>query len=214
MMKSLTKIGLSILAMLIVIAALLVGIYWATISVWDALSSVDAKLAVGVVAAATTVLGATLTVTIGKYLERKHAVEAAFRERKVEIYDGFLQELFKLFGQEGIPDDTGLANFIRDWQRKLIVWGGSKVLLTYIEWRSHLSRTSNEPDAETIYLMGEFLLSMRKDLGLSNKGIDRGVFAHMILRNPDLFFEMASKDPNVTFAEIASQEKNLDGPGT
>ena len=71
------------------IGAVIWGLYWSMASIWDGLISVDAKLAVGLVAAVTTILGATLTVTIGKYLERKHAVEAAFREGKVEIYDGF-----------------------------------------------------------------------------------------------------------------------------
>ena len=89
-MKSFIKKSASILLALAVVGALIWGIYWIISSIWDALVSVDTKLAVGIVAAFTTVLGATLTVTIGKYLERKQAVEADFRERKVEIYDEFL----------------------------------------------------------------------------------------------------------------------------
>lgn len=121
-MKSLIKQAVTILLLLLLTGAVLWGVYWAISSIWSALISVDAKLAVGLVAAVTTILGATLTVTIGKYLERKHAVEAAFRERKVEIYDGFLKEVFKLFGREGKPHDSGLVKFLREWQRKLIVW--------------------------------------------------------------------------------------------
>ena len=204
------KIVLSIIVAIVVIAALLGVIYWVISSVWDALISVDAKLAVGIVAAVTTVLGATLTVTVGKYLERKHAVEAAFRERKVEIYDGFLEELFKLLGQEGKPDDSGLVDFLREWQRKLTVQGGAKVLRTYVKWRDHLLSKGNEPDAESVLLMGEFLLAMRGDLGLSNSGIDRRVFAHLILRNPVLFLELSRKNPNITIAEIARIEESLD----
>lgn len=65
--------------------------------------------------------------------------------------------------------------------------GGPNVLLTYIEWQNHLTKSIDEPDAETIFLMGDFLLSIRGDLGLSNRGIDRVTFASLILRNPDLF---------------------------
>ena len=204
---------ISLVIGILVIAALLAGIYWVMSSVWDALISVDAKLAVGIVAAVTTVLGATLTVTMGKYLERKHAVEAAFRERKVEIYDGFLAEFFKLFGQDGQPDDSGLVDFLQEWRRKLVVWGGARVLLTYIKWQSHLLSKGNEPDAETMFLMGDFLLAMREDLGLSNKRMDRRVFAHLILRNPDLFLELSKNNPKITIAEIARIEENFDPSG-
>ena len=61
-----------------------------------------------------------------------------------------------------------------------------------------------------MFLMGDFLLSMRKDLGFSNKGIDRRTFAHLILRNPDLFLDMASENPKITMAEIANIENKLD----
>lgn len=195
------------------IGAVIWGLYWSMASIWDALISVDAKLAVGVVAAVTTVLGATLTVTVGKYLERKHAVEAAFRERKVEIYDGFLVEFFKLIGQDGQPDDSGLVDFLQAWRRKLVVWGGAGVLLSYKNWQSHLLSKGDEPDAESMFLMGDFLLAIRKDLGLSNKGMDRRVFAHLILRNPNLFLELSKNNPKITIAEIARIEESLDSSG-
>ena len=122
-------------------------------------------------------------------------------------------ELFKLLGQDGKADDSGLADFLREWQRKLTVWGGARVLRTYIKWRDHLLSKGDEPDAESVFLMGEFLLAMRKDLGLSNNGIDRRVFAHLILRNPGLFLESSKKNPNITNAEIAQMEENLDPSG-
>ena len=211
-MSSLIKQSSSLLVGLIVIGALFVGMCWAISSIWEAFTSVDAKLAVGVVAAVATVLVATLTATLEKYYERKQAVEAHFRERKVEIYDAFLKRLFKLFQLKGKSDDE-LVPFLQKWQRKLVVWGGSKVLLTYIKWKNHLLSTYNEPNAETMLLMGDFLLAMRKDLGLLNKGIDRRTFVHLILRNPDLFLDMASRNPNVTMMEVAKMEEKLDPSG-
>lgn len=206
-MKLFIKKSASILLALAVVGALIWGIYWIIASIWDALVSVDTKLAVGIVAAFTTVLGATLTVTIGKYLERKQAVEAHFRERKVEIYDEFLGEFFKLFEGQNNVDNSTLVSFFQEWNRKVIVWGGSEVLRSYIKWMSHLR--SNEPNAESMFLMGDFVLAVRKDLGLSNKGIDRKTFASLILKNSDLFLEMAIKNPRVTLAELAIEEQRL-----
>ena len=192
---------------LAIVVALIWGIYWIISSIWDALVSVDTKLAVGIVAAVTTVIGATLTVTIGKYFERKQAVEADFRERKVEIYDEFLGEFFKLFESQNNMDDSRLVSFLKEWNRKVVVWGGSEVLRSHIKWMSHLK--SSEPNAESMFLMGDFVLAVRKDLGLSNKGIDRKTFASLILKNPDLFLDMALKNPRVTLAELAVEEQRL-----
>ena len=206
-MKSFIKKSASILLALAVVGVSIWGIYWIISSIWDALVSVDSKLAVGIVAAVTTVLGATLTVTIGKYFERKQAVEAHFRERKVEIYDEFLGEFFKLFESQNNMDDSRLVSFLKEWNRKVIVWGGSGVLRSYIKWMDHLK--SSEPNAESMFLMGDFVLSVRKDLGLSNKGIDRKTFVSLILKNPDLFLDMAIKNPRVTLAELAKEEQKL-----
>ena len=68
---------------------------------------------------------------------------------------------------------------------------------------------SSEPNAESMFLMGDFVLAVRKDLGLSNKGIDRKTFASLILKNPDLFLDMALKNPRVTLAELAIEEQRL-----
>ncbi len=206
-MKSFIKKSASILLLFAIFGAFIWGIYWSVSSIWDALVSVDTKLAVGIVAAVTTVIGATLTVTIGKYFERKQAVEADFRERKVEIYDEFLGEFFKLFESQNNMDDSRLVSFLKEWNRKVVVWGGSEVLRSYIKWMGHLK--SSEPNAESMFLMGDFVLAVRKDLGLSNKGIDRKTFASLILKNPDLFLEMATKNPRVTLAELAIEEQKL-----
>lgn len=206
-MKSFIKKSASTLLGLAIVVALIWGTYWIISSIWDALVSVDTKLAVGIVAAVTTVIGATLTVTIGKYFERKQAVEADFRERKVEIYDEFLGEFFKLSDGQSNIDNDRLVSFFQEWKRKVIVWGGSEVLRTYIKWMSHL--TSKEPNAESMFLMGDFVLAVRKDLGLSNKGINRKTFVYLILKNPDLFLDMATKNPRVTLAELAVEEQKL-----
>ncbi|MDE2888794.1 MAG: hypothetical protein OXR72_11310 [Gemmatimonadota bacterium] len=173
---------------------------------------IDAKLIVGIVAAGATVLGSVLTITIGKYQERKRDNEATFRELKIKMYDEFLKTMFNLFrqtGQKETMENSNLEDFFRSWQRKLIFWAGPKALKTYIKWKRHLSTTANNPDANTFYYMSEFILSIRKDLGLSNKSLNRDILVYMILQNPELFLTLTSKNPNITFAEIANIEANL-----
>lgn len=184
-------------------------VWWIFSTAWAKLSSLNTNLAVGLLTAVTTVLVAALTVSLGRYFERKKEIESHFREKKVEIYDEFLKEFFKLFSGEvdQTPDENDLVSFLREWQRKMILWGGSDVLASYLKWKVHLGK--GEPDAQSMFLTEEFFKSIRKDLGLSNRGLEKGIFVHFILRNSDLFLQMAKNNPNITFAELGELEEKL-----
>jgi hypothetical protein len=71
---------------------------------------------------------------LGRYLERKKEIESHFRAIKIKMYDEFLAEFFKLFGGNA-GSDVDLVPFLREWQRKMIVWGGAPVLVAY-KWIS------------------------------------------------------------------------------
>ena len=185
-------------------------VWWVFSVVWAKLSGLDTHLAVGLITAATTVLAATLTVSLGRYFERKKEIESHFRERKVEIYDEFLKEFFKLFSgnDDQAPDEGDLVSFLREWQRKMILWGGADVLASYLKWKIHLGK--GEPNAQSMFLTEEFFKSIRKDLGLSNRGLEKGIFVHFILRNSELFLRMAKNNPDITLAELGElEEKQL-----
>lgn len=189
------------------------GVYWVASTIWDTLLTIDTKLAVSLLTAATTVMVATMTVVVGKYLERKKEIESHFREKKVEIYDEFLKEFFKIFFSEddGANQPKGgedeLVKFLQEWQRKMVLWGGSEVLQIYIKWKNYMA--SKEPDAQTVFLMGKFFKALRKDVGLSNRSLDDGIFSHLILRNSELFLQMVKENPSITLAEVARKEKEL-----
>jgi len=46
--------------------------------------------------------------------------------------------------------------------------------------------------------MDDFFRAMRKDVGLGNSGLEKGVFAHFILRNSELFLSLAKSAPSMT----------------
>ena len=89
----------------------------------------------------------------------------------------------------------------------MILWGGSDVLASYLKWKVHL-RNGN-PDAQSIFLTEEFFKSIRKDLGLSNRGLEKGIFVHFMLKNSELFLQMAKNNPNITLAELGEFEEKL-----
>ena len=62
-------------------------------------------------------------------------------------------------------------------------------------------------DARSISLTQEFLVTIREDLGHRNNKLDPGLYATSLLSEPSILLEMAAKNPSVTLAEVAAEEK-------
>lgn len=145
---------------------------------------------------------------LGRYYERKKEIDAHFRSEKIKIYDEFLKELFKLFENNGETDTEGMVQFLREWQRKLVLWGGHGVLSAYFRWMNQLKRV---PDAQTVFLMDEFFRALRADIGQSSRSLEKGAFANLILRHGDFFITEAKKNPQITLEKLSELEKKQFG---
>jgi len=198
-------VGIAILAGL----AALIG--WVVYAFFQYLSSVPKELGAALVAAAATTLVATVTVMIGRYYERRKELDALYREKKTEIYDEFLKEFFTLFWRAGETDaaetEKDLVPFLREFTRKLVLWSGPEVIESFVAWKDHLAKGT--PDAKSIFLTEGFLLAIRTDLRHSNRGLRKGFFARLFLREGGLFLTMAAKNPDVTLTALAEVEKAL-----
>ena len=198
----------------VVLVASLAAILGLAAGLWEGgkllfayLAGVPKELGAAMVAAAATVFVSTLTVVVGRYFERKKDLDALYREKKVEIYDEFLQRFFAvLYGAESSQgENEDIVPFLRDFMRKLILWSGPEAIACFARWKRHMAR--GVPDAETIFLTEEFLLAVRKDLRHNNRGIQKGFFADLYLKEPELFLAAVSQNPKITLGEIAALEK-------
>jgi len=145
----------------------------------------------------------------GRYFERQKDIEAHFRAEKIKIYDEFLKAFFEATRAGSQADTVGLTEFLRQWQRKVVLWGGASVLGAYFKWMGRLKL--GMPDAQTIFLMDEFFRALRKDIGQSSAGLPRGVFANVLLRHGDFFLQEARKNPSITLNELSKLEKERFG---
>ena len=199
------------LFVLLFLAAVVVSLYFLSVTLLDRFSNLDSTLATGILTAATTILVATLTVMIGRHYERKKDHEAAFRETKIEIYDEFLQEFMRLFygsdSAESLDEDSNdeLVAFLREWQRKMILWGGQDVLKQYIDWVRQLR--SGPPNAQTLFKTEDLFRAIRKDLGHKSWRLERGSFLRFLLKESDLFLSLSKSNPNLTLEELAKFEE-------
>jgi len=191
-------------------------IYWLSKAFFTYIRGIPKEVAASLVAGIATILVATLTIMLGRYFERKGELDALYRDKKTEMYDEFLKRLFQLFHDK--PETISgaasanarsdeMVEFLRDFYRKQILWSGPEVIRSFGKWRDNLVR--GVPDADSFFLMEEFLLSVRKDLRHNNAGLEKGFFAKVFLAQGDLFLKLAAENPKITLAEVAEIEKRL-----
>lgn len=182
---------------------------------FEYISAVPEELGAALVAAATTIFVATATVTIGRYYERGKELDALYREKKAEIYDESLKEFFGLFcnssADRSDSAQNDLVRFLREFTRKLVLWSGPEVMEAFAAWKDHLGK--GVPDAQSIFLTETFLKAIRDDLRHPNKGLRRGFFAKLFLREGNLFLTLSAKYPNLTLAALADVENAIRDKG-
>ena len=156
-----------------------------------------------------------------KHIENKNSVEAQFRDAKVKLFNEFM-EYFNQITEKRIQGDESVKT-LKEWKRKLLFWGGPKVMVAFLDF---LSLAEQQKDIKTIGIlarhtqaMGNIILAMREDVGLSNKGIVTGgtkgvpkgtIFgARYIMRHPNLFLDQLRKNPAMTLEQLGALEKGL-----
>lgn len=157
-----------------------------------------------------TVLGSTVAIMYGKYHERKMSIESDFRKLKIEIYDEFFREFFHSFyeNKQDSLEKTDLTEFLREWQRKFMLWGSKDVLERYVDFMKGLSKYNG-----TIYifvLYDELVKAIREDLGHKNTDLPKGFFNHFLLTNSPLLVELLKVSPFMPTEEFSKLEKELE----
>lgn len=197
----------------VVAIALLAGALFALVNLVRfavaGMKRLDSTIVAALVTGAATILVATITVTVGRYFERKKDLEAVYRDKKMPIYGDFLEQLLAHFQPDAgtPPAPEELVKLLLGWHRNIILWGGPEVVNAYLAWKDGLE--TELLSAKTVFKMDAFILAIRKELGNVNRGIPKGLFLRMTLKRPELFFEMAAANPDVTLPEVAAQEAKI-----
>lgn len=150
---------------------------------WQSVTSLEPNLASAIIAASATIVVAVLTIVIGKYYERKKEIESQQREKKIEVYEKFMEKWFdKLLvlsrskdKNSTISDDEEFAQFLSEFTRKLILWGSDSVIKRYSSFRQvSLTQTQVSDPRVVLYNFEQVLFEIRKDIGHSNQSLEKG----------------------------------------
>ncbi|WP_377512488.1 hypothetical protein [Octadecabacter sp. R77987] len=183
-----TVVGLAILLVLVALLGILYGFWIVGSTIWYGARELKPEVFVPLsITVLTAILGLSATLYSQNRI-RKREIEAAYRERKVEIYLDFLKTLESLFvaakpdlGQEPI-DQNALVLKLMDIRTKAVLWGSTGVLQAL----SDLTKMGDAPSPRSMFrVMERIQREMRRDLGLSNFGLAQDFFSKMALTDPD-----------------------------
>ena len=150
---------------------------------WRSVTSLEPNLASAIIAASATMIVAVLTVVIAKYYERKQEIENQQREKKIEVYEQFMEKWFdKLLvmsqnkdKSKNVLDDEEFVQFLSEFTRKLILWGSNGVVKKYSFFRQgSLTPEQNSSPYAILYNFEQVLFEIRKDIGHSNQTLKSG----------------------------------------
>jgi hypothetical protein len=209
-----------ILGAFIAIALLLalgLGSFLLVRAIWNAFASLPKETAVAILTGSATVLTATITVVIGRLFERKKELDAVHRNKKIPIYDDFIEGILLHFAYESpnppkdqpAPDTLAL---LRKWKRQILLWGGPDVVNSYLRWERVLD--TSPQTIQTLASMEQLFLALRRELGHNDKKLERHALIGLILSKPEFFKLAYSRDPNMTMQQLLELAKNADKQDT
>ncbi|MHB8808187.1 MAG: hypothetical protein ACYC59_11500, partial [Anaerolineaceae bacterium] len=162
----------------IILGLLAWGIIKIGLLFWKSITSLQPDLASALITASGTVIVVFLSSYVGKYFERKKEIENRQREKKIEVYEEFMQKWFEKLvenkKQEKSFSDDEFIKFLSKFTQKLILWGSDKVVKKYSQFRKQSLNTETSDPTLTLYSFEEVLLEIRKDIGHSNSSLIKG----------------------------------------
>lgn len=138
------------------------------------------------------VVGAMATVLVGVggalYTQaqiKKREIEEAHRERKVDLYKGFLDMVARMMSEQNEnvslepPSQQELVDFMVEFKTNVVLWGSPKVINAQLNFQK-----VSESGGNVLFAVDELYKAIREDIGLSNKGLDKHQLVKMYLRDP------------------------------
>lgn len=176
--------------------SLIVGIIYGLYSVVNyfisILSSLQQEVSAAIIAGMVTIIVSILSITIGKYYERKMVIEKELREKKIPMYVEFIEFFFNMFlaekREDGDISQEEMTSFFNKFTQKLMVWGSDEVVS---QWSSYRRKIGKNPEdtATTMFEFEKLLLAIRKDTGHTNKNIKSGDLLGLFINDIDNYIE-------------------------
>lgn len=164
-------------------------IWYLAPGVWRLFSDLQKEVAAALIAAVATVFVSVVSVTLGKYYERKRLIEQELRGKKIPIYEQFIDFIFQLMMSEKINgkqmSEKEMQSFFSRFTQILMVWGSDEVVKRWSSYRTLLAKGG--ATTESMFELEKLFLAIRRDTGHKNKDISRGDLLGLFVNDIDKF---------------------------
>lgn len=175
---------------LAIIISIIYGLYLLVTYLFVVFTSLQKEVSAAIIAAMSTIIVSVLSITFGKYYERKRIIEQELREKKIPMYEEFIEFYFnvlmskKITGKEITQKE--MVRFFNKFTQKLTVWGSDEVVSL---WSNFRRKTVENPHntKENIFEFEKLLLAIRKDTGHKNKNIKQGDLLGLFINDIDKY---------------------------
>ena len=159
------KATLSVLITLaLLIAAVVVIAVGARMGLGWLFEGVDPGVSAAIVAATATILVSVASVTLGRYLERRHQIEVEIRERKIPIYNTMIAGLIKGLLESKDGQTANLEALFRELTPQLVTWASDDVIKAWKTFKT-FSATGDPDPIPVMFVFENVLKAVRQDLG-------------------------------------------------
>jgi hypothetical protein len=189
-MKKIVIRFLSLIIGFIIIAGILIGLWYLITNFWRLLMSLQKEVSVAIIAAVSTVFVSVFSVTVVKYYEHKRMIDQELRQKNIPIYEGFIEFLFKIWHQQHGKElsDKEMQKFVTEFNQKLIIWGSDDLIK---QWSNYRKRCINVEEGsknfEIMFDLEKLFLTIRKEIGHKNKDIEKGTILSMFINDIDKY---------------------------
>jgi len=145
------------------------------------------QIAAAIIAFTGTVIAGIGAVIISQQRSKAREIAESHRTKKIELYSTFITKMIEILRKHRgadsamLEDSKEIEEFFYNFTAEVVLWGSPGVLRHYATFR-HLGQNRNP---NVIIIMDDIMQAMRKDLGLSNRGLSRGDLMKMFLTDPD-----------------------------
>lgn len=175
-----------------IILGLIYGLYLLFSYLFGLVLSLQKEVAAAIIAAMSTIIVSVLSITIGKYYERKMIIEQELREKKIPIYEEFIEFYFKLLMSSKFKgekmSEKEMTKFFMKFTQKLTVWGSDDVVYQWSKIRRKIIENRNNPK-DNILELEKLLLAIRKDTGHKNKYLNQGDLLGLFINDIDEYIK-------------------------
>ncbi|MEO8777344.1 MAG: hypothetical protein ABI389_01590, partial [Rhodanobacter sp.] len=173
----------SVVIGLALLAGLLFGVWEAVAHFFALLSAASPEVAAAVVGGMSTALVAIAAALLAHRSARIRASEDAHRVKKVEIYRGFLEIVARQMANENDKVNTKplkeseLIKFLVTFRSDIILWGSPSVINAFRNFNVQCQTGG----VSMFNAVDNLYRSIRRDIGLSNWGLESNALVKMYL---------------------------------